>query len=279
MSKLLSANFSRLWKDKVFWINGAFILAISVISMFNNIRVENALTIEAPEHSAALDSYYFNLAPMVGLFIAIFVSLFLGTEYSDGTIRNKIVVGCTRRNIYLANFAVCFAAGLIFSGLWLLGGLVGIPYFGTWIIGAKGFLIFALIAICFTGALTGIFVLISTLSTNKAVTAVVEIVLFLILLIAASYAYSILCEPETISGVIITSNGMEMGEPSANPNYVSGAIRKFYEWIVDFLPTGQGILMANVEISHPVREVVYSVFIAIGTTALGISAFNKKDLK
>ncbi|MGY3662454.1 MAG: hypothetical protein ACXAHE_00930 [Roseburia sp. 1XD42-69] len=47
--------------------------------------------------------------------------MFLGTDYSDGTIRNKLTVGHTRTNIYLANLIVTFAAGLLIMCVWFIG--------------------------------------------------------------------------------------------------------------------------------------------------------------
>lgn len=277
MRKLLSANFSRLWKDKIFWICLIATLLVSAGSMLNGCR--QAFLIHQEGYTRGLDDYYFMLAPLLVLLPAIFVSMFLGTEYSDGTIRNKLVVGQARIHIYLANYIVCFAAGLLFLAAWLAGGLIGLPILGTWKLGAKGVLLFVLTAVFFLAALTGIFTLLSMLSTNKAVTAVTAIILAFGLLVLASVMYNKLCEPEMISGIVMTGNGMEMGEPSPNPLYVSGTARAIMEWLLNALPTGQAILMANLEITHPLQNIFCSVCIAIGTTACGIVAFYRKDLK
>ncbi len=44
-----------------------------------------------------------NYSTMIGVVIAIFTSLFLGVEYSEGAIRNKISMGHKRTAIYLSN--------------------------------------------------------------------------------------------------------------------------------------------------------------------------------
>lgn len=277
MRKLISAHFSRLWKEKVFWINAGLIFIFSAFMMWNGCRQVSAMKFSGS--AADLDCYYFNFVPVLGLFLAEFISLFLGKEYSDGTIRNKIVAGHTRASIYFSNFVVCFVAGFIFMLMWMLGGLIGIPFLGTWKMGIKGVFLYFLIASFFLEAFTGIFVLLSMLLTNRATAAVFEIMLFLALLIATSMIYNCLCEPESVSSMIMTVNGMKMSDPSPNPYYISGMMRKVYEWILDFLPTGQGILMANVEIVHPFREIICSIFITLCTTAVGVFAFCKKDLK
>ena len=60
-----------------------------------------------------------------------FCQPFIGTEYSDGTIRNKIVVGHSRSTIYLANLLTCCFAGLIMCLCFILPTLaIRIPLFG-----------------------------------------------------------------------------------------------------------------------------------------------------
>lgn len=277
MRKLLSANFARLRKDKVFWICIIAILLISGGNMLNGCR--QAIIMKQDGYIVGLDNYYFNLAPVPGLFQAVFISLFLGTEYSDGSIRNKLIVGHTRSDIYLANAVVCFTAGLCFLAAFLIGGLVGIPFLGAWKIGPQKVIVLILVALFFSTALTSIFTILGALSANKAVTAVTAILLWLGLLILASMVYNRLCEPETISGVMITAAGMQMSDPSPNPNYVSGTFRTFLEWLVNALPTGQAILTANLEIARPVQNILCSAVITLCTTVGGIFAFRKKDLK
>ena len=50
---------------------------------------------------------------MSGVVLSAFCSLFVGAEYSDGTIRNKIAVGHSRAAVYLANLVTCSAAGVL----------------------------------------------------------------------------------------------------------------------------------------------------------------------
>ena len=40
-----------------------------------------------------LDNGFFMCALFIGIILAVFCSLFIGTEHNDGTIRNKIIVG------------------------------------------------------------------------------------------------------------------------------------------------------------------------------------------
>lgn len=276
MHKLLSANVSRLWKDKVFWFCMGAMLLYSVIYMLNGCR---QATVDLSEYHYSIDKYYFHFALSIGAFCALFSSMFLGTEYSDGTIRNKIIVGHTRISIYIANLLLTFLATLFILSAWLIGALIAVPALGTWEIGLPNLFLYLLIAVMFAAVFSAIFTFISILSANKALTVAISIFLFLGLLIFSSMLYNGLSEPETISGVLLTANGMEMSEPTPNPNYVSGSMREVYDFILDFLPTGQGLKMWLLEISNPIRMLVSSVFITFVTTLGGILIFQKKNLK
>ena len=279
MRKLLSANFSRLWKDKIFWLCMGAMLIYSVVYMLNGSR---QATIDLSEYNYSIDKYYFNFAMVIGVFCALFSSMFLGTEYSDGTIRNKIIVGHTRTSIYLANMITSFAATLLIMFIWLIGALVAIPALGVWEMGVPNLLAYLFIAVMFEAALSAIFTFVCMQSTNKAITVAISMLLFLGLIVFASMIYNGLSEPEMTGGVRITANGMEMAELTPNPNYVSGVTRTIYQFIVDFLPTGQGLQMWQLEIGNAaqmVRMLVSSVAITVLATLGGIFIFKRKDLK
>ena len=126
MSKLLRAGFARLKKDKVFWIGIIFMV---VVGLF--IPVRNYIDTLESGYESTFDSYFFGFSLFTGVIAAVFVSLFVGKEYSDGTMRNKIVVGHTRSAIYLSNLVVNIVAALITHLAFLLAvSVVGIPCLG-----------------------------------------------------------------------------------------------------------------------------------------------------
>ena len=275
MRKLISADFCRLRRDKVFWIGTLAMLALTVALML--VYCQEALK-DFSEFQYALDDSYFNYAIFIGLPIAVYVSLFLGTEYSDGTIRNKLVVGHTRRDIYLSHLFTNIVSGLSMLLASLLGGLVGIPFLGTWKMG-KMVLVFLLISVLFIISYAAIFTLIGILCSNKAIAAVLTILLFLGLMYFTSYLNYSLREPEMINGLIITQEGVQMGDSSPNPRYLTGIKREIYQFVIDFLPTGQNWQMLELNVLNPVRMIVSSIVLAIVTTLGGIFAFERKDLK
>lgn len=130
MRKLLTANFSRLWKSKVS-------LALEVLSaiagaIFCILAIFNTKKIGEDWHLASGNSYFFVGLIYIGAIMAVFSPFYIGTEYSDGTIRNKINVGCARKEIYLANFVITITVGILFTLTQMAAYvMVGLPFFGN----------------------------------------------------------------------------------------------------------------------------------------------------
>lgn len=273
MYKLLSADLTRLWKNRTFWIVCLMMLFLSAGIMLNFCR--HASTLE----TASLDNAYFSLAPVLGIFCATFSVLFLGTEYSDGSIRNKLSVGHTRITVYLANLLVCFTATLSFSAVWLAGGLIGIPVLGTWKLAPSVLLLYFLLILLLAAVHSAIAVFISMLCSNKALAAAVSILFSFALLLCASLIGSRLLEPELISDMMWDVNGLQIGDQMPNPFYVGGALRSVLEFLLLFLPTGQEMKLAQLDASRPVLMLLCSAGITAVVTMIGILLFRKKDLK
>lgn len=66
MRKLLSANYSRLWRDKIFWICMGTMLVYSVVYMLNGCR---QATVDLTEYNYSIDKYYFHFAMSIGVFL------------------------------------------------------------------------------------------------------------------------------------------------------------------------------------------------------------------
>jgi hypothetical protein len=117
--------------------------------------------------------------------------------------------------------------------------------------------------------------------TNKAINAVTAIFIALALLLLGSYFYNSLCEPETyMNGVTITSDGtVELGDEVANSAYIGGALRTVYYVILNILPSGQQIWIADETVTHPVFMCMCSLTIMVVFTGIGLLLFRKKDIK
>ncbi|MDE6124231.1 MAG: ABC transporter permease [Eubacterium sp.] len=280
MSKLLRANFSRMKKDVGFWIITAAVLIISILEVINNAYID--ATVYPEEGKTILNYLLFQTIPAMGMVYAIFIAMFIGKDYSNGTIRNKLIVGHTRANIYLANFITCLTGSLIIYSMIFIGSFgAGIPLLGGWKGKISELITYIIVGAFLSAALASLLTVFGMLCTRRSVTAVTAMVFAFALMLAASIIYGRLAEPEMTQDLVsVTVDGVvELSEPHPNPLYVSGSMRKIYEFLMQFLPTGQGILLANQEITNPVLNIIYSVIITVAVNFCGLFAFRKKDLK
>ncbi len=77
------------------------------------------------------------------------------------------------------------------------------------------------------------------------------------------------------SGVVITAEGSH-GRAHQPGLYRKAAACWVLEFLVDLLPQRQSILMANLELAHPVREALCSVFVTAAAVLGGLWTFRKK---
>lgn len=274
MRNLMSANFIRLRKSKFFRAEMAFMFGLALLIIMSQYTDFVKYGI-AP----SMGNVFFSYALPIGIASAVFSSIFLGSEYSDGTIRNKVIIGHSRVSIYLANLAANIAAALLLCLSYILAATaVGIPLLGP--IDAKPSLFLLALAgtLMLTVAFCAIFTMISMLCSNKAAVAVISILLAGALFLAALYINGRLDASEYVSAYAMGPEGTKL-QQIANPKYLTGTARAIYQFFYDFLPTGQAIQYAIMTAVHLWQMPLYSVIIAAVTTAVGIVGFNKKDIK
>ena len=275
MAKLLRANLSRLWKSRIFYVGLIFMLLLNVFLVLDGWNYGRQ------GYPEPLEDMLFQNCIIIGFVSAVVVGMFLGTEYSDGTIRNKIAVGHTRASIYLANLIVCAAA----SALLLLISLALGFGLGSFLLDPLGLpmkvlLLYTCIGLLTTVSFASIYTLVAMLSPSKASGAVLCLVLALVLLFATSAVEGTLTEPEMVQDFIMSVDGTpNLGEPHPNPRYVTGTKRAVLEVIYDILPTGQAFQISNNECAHPARLPAFSLLVALVTSAAGALLFRRRDLK
>ena len=275
MAKLLRANLSRLWKSRIFYIGLAFMLLLNVFLVLDGWNYGRQ------GYPEPLEDMLFQNCIIIGFVSAVVVGMFLGTEYSDGTIRNKIAVGHTRVSIYLANLIVCAAASALLLVISLaLGFGLGSFLLDPLGLPMKVLLLYTCIGLLTTVSFASIYTLVAMLSPSKASGAVLCLVLALVLLFATSAVEGTLTEPEMVQDFIMSVDGTpNLGEPHPNPRYVTGTKRAVLEVIYDILPTGQAFQISNNECAHPARLPAFSLLVALVTSAAGALLFRRRDLK
>ena len=143
MTRLLHAGFYRLKRNKVF---GGCLLVIMIYNLFILLSQYHSMVEDGYEYT--LDPLYFNFLALIGILISLLVSLFIGTDYHDGTFRNKLICGLSRTSVYLSNFILMAVCGIILllAG-YALGLALGIPLFGPFEMPPAGVFTLSLISI------------------------------------------------------------------------------------------------------------------------------------
>lgn len=312
MNRLLSANFTRLKKSKIFWLGviamigfGAF---LPISNYMDEIRFREFTDYE---YTNPFDNVLFGYSLAIGVLCAIFISLFLGTEYSDGTIRNKLIVGKTRASIYFSNLITNIAAAL-FMCLCYLGSVcaVGIPLCDK--IDMEISLVLKIIAasLVMVIAFCSVCTMLSMIIQSKAIMAIISITSIFVLMFGSAIISNRLNQPKNFVYSEIT-DGVEKVISEPNSYYVGGTKRKVYIFLNDFLPTSQSIkfyqnsalnveeddksenqtlntdISADEDILNMIEEkeshlwtlVLYSSINIVITTAIGLFVFQKKNIK
>ena len=277
MRKLITANFHRFSKDRISWCVVGIIVILSLVNVFNSAGSFEAMA--ARGYAISLDDYYFNQAPLIGTFLALLISMFLGTEFSEGTIRNKLCIGHKRNEIFLSNFISCALATIALTAVWLLTSALLFGLIGPLEMGVSEFIGCIFVAVGFAVSFAALYTVIGSLSSNKAMTIIYTFAVFIILAMAASALYDRLCEPEMNEGMILVGTQLVEMEPTPNPLYLSGAIRTVCEVALNLLPTGQALLLSEVAIEYPVRAIALSAVFTIVTLLVGSMLFRRKDIK
>lgn len=279
MSRLLSADFAKLKKNKFFWLCMA---GMAVFALFMKIMDYVSMR----EYSGSVPSFESLLliyALVIGFLMAAFVSLFVGTEYSDGTIRNKLIIGHTRVSIYLSNLITCFAAGVMMCLAYLIPALaVSALLCRSDSTDFRMLLLMILYSFVLTLAFTSLYTLAGMICQNKALTAVITILVICFFSVASIYISAKLNEPETYPEISALADGRTVtsARQVPNPGYVRGTQREVYQFLNDFLPTGQSVILTrgDTEASTPLL-LVYSACIAVAASGIGIFIFRKQDIK
>jgi len=286
MINLLRANFLRLWRNKTFWTGLAVCVFLGVSAATGELRFQASMGAdlsqpEVAQYKALLEGVFFQYNSFIGVLAAALISLFLGTEYSDGTIRNKIAVGQSRTAIYFSSLITGFiASALCIAGYMLPCLAVGAPLLG-WFTKPASLLVSAVIgSVVMLAAFCAIFTCVTMNCTKKSSAVVICLLGVFCLLFAAVYLYARLEEPEFVTGYEVYVDGRIADvQQEPNPAFLQGMKRDVYQFVYDLLPTGQSIQYTGLLFTSPARLMAMSLCMAVLFTTGGITLFRRKDLK
>ncbi len=268
MIKLLRADLARMMRSKIFWICAgcAFLISSALADNMHSYRDEGLI-----------GCFKYSV-----LIAAVFAALFLGTEYSDHTIRNKLIVGAKRTGIYLSNLFTVTIGGLAIAasgeGATLLvnrvihhGRSMDMNDVCFGLIACAG----AVLAAC------AFFTLMSMLITNKASCMVWSLFISVLALFGSSYLSMRLAETEMYCGSHLNEEGTGYTETGyyKNDYYVGGAKRVVYAAVNNSIAFGAIERARDLDNSVTLTLPLYSVGAAAVTTAIGAAVFRRKDIK
>ena len=276
MRKLLRANFSRLRHDRSFWLLSALMVFFGA-----SMAVVNAINIRREGAVWVMDYSLFTYGILAPILTSVLAALFIGSDYSGGTLRNKLIAGHRRGNIYLANLITCCCAGILLCILFVIPlGALGLLLGGQLQSVPAKLLTYGALSLALLTAFTALFTLIAMLCQNKSHTVAGCILLAFILIFLGVYITSALNEPEYLAGYSFTENGVTVEEAETkNPNYISGTQRQVYEFMQDFTPGGQVLQISDMDAEQPAALALYDGMILLAATGFGMVLFRRKDLK
>lgn len=247
MHKLLSANLRRLWSNKAFWLTVILMACIEAAFCL-------LLSRQGP---LPMGPILFISLQGIGILTSVFFSLFLGTEYSDGTIRNKLIVGHKRNNIYLASLITgIIAITIIYLAGILTGGVLGTICHDPLKYSIGQIILAGIIGWLACVSYISIFNLVGMLSSSKAVTSIICILTAFMLVFAGLICFK------------LVGQGIPTG---------SGEV--ICQFLYEFNPFGQTAQTMTMSMDSPWKLVVYALLLTFALTGLGVYAFHKKDLK
>lgn len=128
-----------------------------------------------------------------------FISLMIGREYSDGTIRNKLIAGKRRGNIYSANVVMAVLSTTLFVVVFVIGCMI-MSYSGTLKYLKLDTRITVLIAFFLINyAWASIFVFVSMLISSREMGVLINLALVIGIMFASYQVEHLLGQPEFLT--------------------------------------------------------------------------------
>ena len=257
MRKLLSADIFRIFHSKWFWIclSGMLVIAVAFLTM----------QYTAMDYTVPLSRVIFLPMSFYGMVVAALVSLFVGEDFSDGFVRNKIIAGCSRPAIFASNLIVCYlACTIIYLVTTLFTASLGCLVFEIDVDVLSFFQHLALgIGMCL--AYSCIYCTITMVCGNKTIATVLCMGVAFFLLVFGLHTNQVMVQP-------LYKNGMP------NPAYVDGVAKVVYGFIHDLNPTGQAAQFSAMVIFLPIRCILCDLLWVL-LASVGCAVFNRKNIQ
>lgn len=257
MRKLLSADTFRLFHSKWYWLCLGGMLAASIAFV--------VMQYTAMDYTVSLSRVIFLPVSFYGVAMAAWNSLFVGEDFSDGFIRNKIIAGHSRYHVFVSNLIVSWLACIL---IYLIDvfftATVGSCLFEVDIT-VDQFCQYLMLGIGMCFAYGCIYCTITMLCGSRTTATVLNMGLAFFLLFVCLHTNQVLVQSEYKNGL-------------PNPAYVEGLAKNIYAVIHDLNPTGQAAQLSAMNAFHPVRWFICDLGWILAAGA-GCMIFNRKNIK
>ncbi len=226
MDKLLKAGFRRYTHSSFFW--ACFISSF----VFGSSLAYTARTVD----------FDFSFCMLLLIVNAALITVFIGNEFNEGIFRCKVAVGHTRKQIFISEAVLAFAATLLMYIMhFLLIALFNYEVFGFVDIKIIAFIFIGILLITFS--FTSLFVFISCAISKRTVSTIISILLTVIFFLTSIKISDSLKYPEyrDMTHKVPDENGEYtlVTDKAPHPNYVGGMLRTVFEVSQDISPSGQ----------------------------------------
>lgn len=277
MIKLLRSNLLRLVKSKKFYIVLAIQAALVLIMTLNYYLP----TLQGGSRGwPDLVFKYTACSTETAILLAVLCSLFIGSDYSNGTIRNKLIIGLPRPKVYLANLITVMTGALCLNiAAMLVFYPVTVPLLGgEFISEAK-----TLLRIFFVGNLillvyASLFTFVAMTTKSTVASLILTVAGIFVMLTVGQYLIAQIDEPLTYTEAIMNDFGEIVTQVVPNPYRKSESLLAFFEVLLNLFPSGQLRVLGS-DKCVVWQQVVSSVCVLCASTGAGLAIFSKENLK
>ena len=261
----------RLRKSRLFW----WAVILTALATAGIVLLDSS-AISGSIRDNELENIALSGAPFVQIIGAAVIVLFLGTDHSHNTIRNKLIVGSRRSGIYSADVLTGIVIGCSINTAWLLGGLSGVPVLGFWKMEtARAFMYIGMSFVC-TVSLSSVAALIGVLIRRRSTAVIIALTGVLALILSANNVHERLSSNEEDWKMDFV-DGEPVFELVKNPGYVDGTLRMVFELALNLNPMSVSVALSNRELADPTASLVGTAFVTVFAGSLGAAVFGRKD--
>ena len=273
MRELIQADLKRVLKDKLLLVLAILAVVFALITPITFALVFSVIDVSEEPMLAALVSakgmffQSFSMTNNMGFIAPVLLAIILYKDFSYGTVRNKIISGKSRSQIFLSTFIVCslvLVCLIMLSAFITLGvSLIFFDYQEGAFAADLGYFFaslgFELLVLLFMSALLS---LLCTCSKNLGIAIVLYLAFTFLLTIVGSFT-------QVIGAVAQT--------------FVESELLAKVIKVIDRLNVGMATSYIGTGDSYSLSDVLYLTLPALSGIAaflgLGLVSFNKKDLK